>query len=83
MEKKFWRDIYKVKYVIVFIIFLESTNLIYLSPDILDFLSSLDYLLQIVDDSVSNDIRDTICDILSKLYLYFTKTYIPLWKFSK
>lgn len=73
----------KVKYVIVFIIFLESTNLIYLSPDILDFLSSLDYLLQIVDDSVSNDIRDTICDILSKLYLYFTKTYIPLWKFSK
>ena len=79
----FKRLIYKVKYVIVFIIFLESTNLIYLSPDILDFLSSLDYLLQIVDDSVSNDIRDTICDILSKLYLYFTKTYIPLWKFSK
>ena len=74
----FKRLIYKVKYVIVFIIFLESTNLIYLSPDILDFLSSLDYLLQIVDDSVSNDIRDTICDILSKSYLYFVKTYIPL-----
>lgn len=46
-----------MKYFIVFIIFLGSTNLIYLSPDILDFLSSLDYLLQIVDDSVSNDIR--------------------------
>lgn len=78
MEKKFWRDIYKVKYVIVFIIFLESTNLIYLSSDIIDFLSSLDYLLQIVDGSVLNNIRDTICNIISKSYLYFTKTYIPL-----
>ena len=68
----------KVKYVIVFIIFLESTNLIYLSSDIIDFLSSLDYLLQIVDGSVLNNIRDTICNIISKLYLYFTKTYIPL-----
>ena len=74
----FKRLIYKVKYVIVFIIFLESRNLIYLSPDILDFLSSLDYLLQIVDDSVSNNIRDTIHDILSNQYLYFTKAYISL-----
>lgn len=74
----FKRLIYKVKYVIVFIIFLESTNLIYLSSDIIDFLSSLDYLLQIVDGSVLNNIRDTICNIISKLYLYFTKTYIPL-----
>ena len=74
----FKRLIYKVKYVIAFIIFLESTNLIYLSSDIIDFLSSLDYLLLIVDDAVLNNIRDTIYNIISKSYLYFTKTYIPL-----
>ena len=77
-EMTFKRLIYKVKYVIAFIIFLESTNLIYLSSDIIDFLSSLDYLLQIVDDAVLNNIRDTIYNIISKSYLYFTKTYIPL-----